>query len=67
MTDYKVWDATVTFRADKGGDAIGTMLIRLRWDDPPAEIAEALVQLWRAHHAAVIAQAQTTGTTLDMT
>lgn len=67
MTDYTVWDVTVTFKADKGGDAMGTMLVRLRWDDPPPEIAEALVQLWARHHADIIAQAQQTGTTLDMT
>lgn len=67
MTDYKVWDATVTFKADKGGDAMDTMLIRLRWDDVPPEVADALVQLWRIHHAAILAQAKSTGITLEMT
>lgn len=64
---YVVWDATVTFRADRGGDAEGPMLVRMRWDRPPADITDTLVKLWIAYHADVVAKAQQTGTPLAMT
>jgi hypothetical protein len=66
-TEYVVWDASVTFRADKGGDAWGPMLVTMRWEKAPQEVADLLVQLWKIYHAEVLAKAQQTGITLEMT
>lgn len=59
---YQVWDVKVTFRADRGGDASGTVTVRLGWDrvaDDGRE-NELLQELWRLWYAQMLKQAQET-------